>query len=268
MTTKTVFTMLGACLLVFASPAGQAFGEGPAAQVTMPVMPQAITSSRSGSSVGKSLGCSSGEPEIQATPPPSGEEEGGQAQSLRKRAEEGDPQAQFDLGVMYEKGDGVHRDDAQARWWWEKSAVAGNASAQLNLGYIYYHGEGVPQDLVCARKWYSMAAEQGVAEAQFTLAEMYEKGLGNAAPDSALANKGNDPSNPVSSPDMVKAAEWFLKAAEQGDAKAQHILGGMYEKGYGVRQDINKARDWHGKACRNGLRDACEAYRRIVQRDW
>ena len=48
--------------------------------------------------------------------------------------------------------------------------------------------------------------------------------------------------------DSAKAAEWFKKAAEQGNAGAQFNLGKMYEVGDGVEQDSVKAADWYKKA--------------------
>jgi TPR repeat protein len=51
----------------------------------------------------------------------------------RKAAEQGDAQAQNNLGVMYQNGRGVAHDDAQAVFWYRKAAVQGNTDAQRNL---------------------------------------------------------------------------------------------------------------------------------------
>ena len=53
-----------------------------------------------------------------------------------------------------------------------------------------------------------------------------------------------------------KAAEWFLKAAEQGFARAQCKLGLMYENGTGVERSYKKAREWYLKAAEQGFADA------------
>ena len=50
--------------------------------------------------------------------------------------------------------------------WYRKAAEQGDADAQYNLGISYDRGEGVPQDYVEAVKWYRKAAEQGDADAQ------------------------------------------------------------------------------------------------------
>ena len=57
-------------------------------------------------------------------------------------------------------------------------AQQGDADAQFNLGEMYYYGQGVPQNDKTALKWYTLAAEQGYAEAQFALAVMYLRGQG------------------------------------------------------------------------------------------
>jgi len=79
----------------------------------------------------------------------------------RKAAEQGDADAQFNLGVMYDEGHGVLQDDAEAVKWYRKAAEQGNAKAQFNLGVMYGNGRGVPQDYVEAHKWFNLAAAQG-----------------------------------------------------------------------------------------------------------
>ncbi len=96
---------------------------------------------------------------------------------FRPLAERGDAKAQYHLGVMYSKGEGVPQDDAKAVKWYRKAAEQGHASAQNNLGVLYFKGKGVPQDDAEAARWYRKAAEQGDAYAQYALGIMY--GLGS-----------------------------------------------------------------------------------------
>jgi TPR repeat protein len=96
----------------------------------------------------------------------------------RPLAEQGDASAQFNLGVMYYKGEGVLQDYKESVKWYRKAAEQGNADAQFNLGVMYYVGEGVPQDSKEAAMWYRKAAEQGNADAQFNLCNKYYKGEG------------------------------------------------------------------------------------------
>ena len=96
----------------------------------------------------------------------------------RKAADQGNPQAQFNLGVIYENGRGVPQDYAEAVRWYRKAAEQGFADAQENLGYMYSKGQGVPQDYAEAVHWYRKAAEQGDAVAQTSLAFMFGMGEG------------------------------------------------------------------------------------------
>ena len=76
-------------------------------------------------------------------------------------AEQGHAQAQFNLGVMYDNGEGVPEDDAEAVKWFRMAAEQGYALAQYNLGVMYATGEGVPEDYVRAYAWFNLAAAQG-----------------------------------------------------------------------------------------------------------
>ncbi len=80
---------------------------------------------------------------------------------LRPLAEQGDANAQYNLGVMYDRGRGVPRDYAEAARWHRLAAEQGHAGAQTVLGVMYEYGEGVPQDDVQARMWLNLAAAQG-----------------------------------------------------------------------------------------------------------
>jgi len=80
---------------------------------------------------------------------------------FRPLAEQGDADAQYNLGVMYAKGRGVTQDYAEAVKWYRKAAAQGYAGAQYNLGVMYDKGEGVPQDYVAAHKWLHLAASKG-----------------------------------------------------------------------------------------------------------
>ncbi len=81
--------------------------------------------------------------------------------ACRKAAETGDPAAQNDLGVMYQKGVGVTQDYAEAMKWYRKAATQGFADAQFNLGLMYHYGYGVPQSDVKALMLFKLAAVNG-----------------------------------------------------------------------------------------------------------
>ena len=82
---------------------------------------------------------------------------------------------------MYDNGHGVPQDYAAAVSWYRKAAEQGDADAQYNLGVMYDAGQGVPQDYAAAVSWYRKAAEQGYAGAQYNLGVMYERGSRRAA---------------------------------------------------------------------------------------
>ena len=69
---------------------------------------------------------------------------------FRLAAEQGDAEAQINLGVMYETGRGVPKDDKEAVKWYRLAAEQGDADAQFNVGVMHHNGTGVPQDFVMA----------------------------------------------------------------------------------------------------------------------
>jgi TPR repeat protein len=119
----------------------------------------------------------------------------------RKAAEEGYAPAQNNLGVMYEQGQGVVQNYAEAANWYRKAAEQGWAFAQYNLGCLYANGNGVEQNPVEAAKLHRQAAEQGYAPAQFMVGYLYTMLKNNA-----------------------EAEKWYRKAAEQGNIAAQKEL--------------------------------------------
>ena len=76
------------------------------------------------------------------------------------------------MGVMYAEGDGVAKDLEEAIKWWRKAADQGDANAQFNLGWAYSNGEGVAKDSEEAAEWFRKAAEQGHAGAQRALKKL------------------------------------------------------------------------------------------------
>ena len=103
---------------------------------------------------------------------------------------------------MYDNGEGVPKNDAEAVRWWHKAAEQGLAGAQFNLGSMYDNGEAVPEDNAEAMRWYHKAAEQRHAGAQSNLGIMYAKGEGVPQDD-------------------VQAYAWLSIAAAQGYDKAK-----------------------------------------------
>ena len=80
-------------------------------------------------------------------------------------AEAGDSRAQRNLGLMYEHGDGVQQDFAEAVRWYRAAAEQGDPWAQTILGRIYGIGQGVPQDFISAHMWFNISSANGEADA-------------------------------------------------------------------------------------------------------
>ena len=86
----------------------------------------------------------------------------GEAASIwRPLAEEGDPKAQFNLGLLHETGRGVAEDPAEAATWYGRAARQGVTQAQLNLAALHQTGRGVTQDPAEALYWLEVAARLG-----------------------------------------------------------------------------------------------------------
>jgi uncharacterized protein len=163
---------------------------------------------------------------------------------LRQLAEQCDAQAQYNLGVLYDNGQGVPQNDSEAMKWYRKAADQGECRAQVNLGTMYSNGQGVPQNYAEAMKWFRKAADQGFAPSQYTLGLFYRQGTGV-------------PQN------NAEAVKWYRKAADQGYRDAQFNLASMYASGLGVPQDYVQAHMWRNLAAMAGDQEAGK-YRDIV----
>ena len=80
-------------------------------------------------------------------------------------AEQGGAAAQYNLGIMYDKGRGIAQNDTQAVAWYQKAAEQGYADAQYNLGNMYGKGQGVPQNFKIAYILFNLAASNSDADA-------------------------------------------------------------------------------------------------------
>jgi hypothetical protein len=124
-------------------------------------------------------------------------EEPDEVKQYRLAAEEGNADAQFNLGLCYRRGEGVEQNDIEAFRLFQLAAEEGGALAQCNLGSSYYLGQGVEKNEDEAVRWFELAAEQGLAHAQHNLGFCYSTGVGVRR-------------------DLEKAANLFQLAAKQG----------------------------------------------------
>lgn len=121
-----------------------------------------------------------------------------------KRAQTSDPDAQYEVALMYSTGDGIAKSESEARKWLERAAEQGHAAAEYELGSALHEGRGAVQDYERAAKWMQRAAEHGNAQAQLALGMMYRTGAGVPA-------------------DNVKAYTWLNLAAAHGVSEAAAI---------------------------------------------
>lgn len=98
----------------------------------------------------------------------------------KEAANQGEPPAMYNLGLMYRKGCGVDQNNFIAFEWYLKAANGGHAVAQNNLAYMYQNGDelGTPASLTEAAKWYKAAADQEFADASYNLGVMFKTGQG------------------------------------------------------------------------------------------
>jgi hypothetical protein len=148
------------------------------------------------------------------------------AEWYKKAADQGSVLSQYKLSVLYTSGEGVEKNDVIAFSWCLCAAEQGYALAQYESGINYLHGYGVDKSIITAARWFSKAADQQLPEAQFELGDCYLVGIDGF---------NGDPN---------KAIDLYLKAANQGYAKAQCQLGYMYTDGTGTRKDYGQAVYW------------------------
>lgn len=103
----------------------------------------------------------------------------------------GNKDAQFQVGVIFERGIGREQNQTQAAQWFEKSARQGNVDAQFNIAIMYASGRGVDADEGQAMMWLAKAAKQKDKEARKLLNEIIDGKLDKKAPDISETDKNN-----------------------------------------------------------------------------
>jgi len=101
-------------------------------------------------------------------------------QFLSPLAEDGNPDAQHRMAIMYQNGLGLVKDEQRALRYMRMAAEQGHALAQHGLAFMYLYGECVEKDEMEAARLLRLAAGQGLAGSAMTLGMMYEQGQGVA----------------------------------------------------------------------------------------
>jgi localization factor PodJL len=159
--------------------------------------------------------------------------------ALRLAAANGDPSAEYEVGIRFAEGRGVTQNFEEAARWLDRAARAGIVPAQFRLGSLYEKGLGSKKDIEAARKLYVTAAEKGHAKAMHNLAVLYAEGI-------------------EGKPDYKTAAQWFGRAANHGVADSQYNLGILYARGIGVEQNLPESFKWFTLAAGQGDQDAAK----------
>ena len=141
--------------------------------------------------------------------------------------------AQVNVGLLYQKGEGVEPSDAIAVRYFTRASDAGDHKAMYNLGMCYKNGKGVAQDNEEAVRLFTASANAGNTHARFVLGVLYQKGV--------RVEKN-----------AQQALSYYTAAAEDGDAKSMCNLGVMYEGGDGVPRNDVLAVKYFEKAAENG----------------
>ena len=177
----------------------------------------------------------------------------GDVDSVRKRAEAGDPAAQRVLGFRYSHGIDVEKDEKKAFEWTAKAAEQGDGKAMFNLANNYANGDGVAKDKAKAIAWYRKAAKAFQA-----LAEKGEK-----LDLRPLCNVGQELLDD-GSPQAPDVGMMLLGiAAKCGDAEAMRLYGEQFAIGKTVKEDFDTALLWLRKASHRGDEGAAAIIDRI-----
>ena len=141
-------------------------------------------------------------------------------------AEKDNADAQYNLGILYQKGLGVEKNPKTAFIWYKRASANGHTDAMYNLGIMYNKGRVIYRSPKDALKWWKRSAELGNSEAQFNIAVEYFYGR----------NTGKD---------IPKALVWWKKSAQQGNKDSRAALYKVYSEGlYDVEKNIKEANRW------------------------
>lgn len=184
---------------------------------------------------------------------------------FRKSAQGGNASAIYNLGICYEKGQGVQQDILEAVINYRKAAEASLPEAQYMLAGCYKDGIGMQRNEEKAKTWYKQASDQGYPLAQYEYAinylgkytaeyktlleKAYESGIIKAAYPYALCFlEGIDQ-------DDIYGLALLKKAIENGDGKAMVYMGKLYYDGKFVSEDKSKAFELFSQAAKRGNAD-------------
>ena len=201
---------------------------------------------------------------------------------LRASADQNEPEAQFYLGYLYEKGKFVPQDYALAFQNYCAAALLHYGPAENNLASLYQHGQGVPRNSTQAFQWYLAAAQDGDPTGQINLATRYYRGEGisqdyaetirwlRTSADAGCSHAQNNLAyfyfyGVVVQRDYVEAARLLQLAAQQNLVRAQTNLANLYPRGQGVSLDYVAAFVWYSRAVAGGDKSAARSRENLAR---
>ena len=156
---------------------------------------------------------------------------------VEKNAKLENDNAAYLMGIAYQKGLTVEKNDGKAAEWFAKSAEKNNPLALYSLGLMYADGQNVSKDDKKAVDLLQKAAKKGHVISMYYMGLMLKTGRGIKKDDK-------------------QSAVWFKKAAQKGHSKSMYVLGSLYEKGSGIQKDHLEALNWWKKAAKKGNKNA------------
>ena len=155
-------------------------------------------------------------------------------------ADNGEAEAQNNLGYLYQYGYGAKQSYTRAIRYYTLAADQGLAEAHHNLGMLYFNGYGSPQNYDQAKRAFLKAAEKELGASEYMLGLIYYQGLG------LMQN-------------YWRAKNYFVRAAKNGNVMGQFMLSYMLQVGEGHpdrEPEPLKAFIWSSIAIENGYSEA------------
>lgn len=162
-----------------------------------------------------------------------------------KAAKQGSAGAFFNLATMFINGDGVPKDDMKAFQYFLEAAKRNDGTAQSNIGDYYYFGDKpVEQSYSEAEKWYLLAIKNGYLNAANNMGNMYSDGRNGKVNKEKAIYYYELSANRIISDDFIN----YRKKKYKNSVTSQYNLGVIYEK----TKDVKHAYNWYKKAAKNG----------------
>jgi TPR repeat protein len=155
--------------------------------------------------------------------------------NIQDAANEGKPQAEFELGCLLSSGEFIPKNGKEAFRLFLESAKQGYARAQYKLGVAYFNGEGVLKDQVEGLAWMNLSIVDGLPE---SLCQTMETIAGGE-----VSNKAKKRSQELLStmPKEVIRFYSLKEKAPNGDAETQYQLGLYYNERKIEPMDLGEA---------------------------